>query len=120
MKKKVHHLLAVWDMLGLESIFSVDDAKKELDEYEKKLSLSILKGEKGNPAKPNPIPLQFILLRARMNQHRKYEIYEFQSEHSLQEVKKQFEENPQLIVDWVRQNGHKIYSDASNLHQKIF
>ena len=34
-KKKDKSFLVVWDMLGLESIFSIDDAMAEVENYEK-------------------------------------------------------------------------------------
>jgi len=51
--------LVVWDMLGLESIFSVDDALNEVESYEKDKTWKILKNEPVGKA-PNPIPLQML------------------------------------------------------------
>jgi hypothetical protein len=119
---KTFHYLAVWDNLGLESIFDVDAAKKEIDNFEKDQLLKILKEEPTQKIiKPNPIPLQKLILRARFNSQRQYEIYEFTSTLGIKKVRELFESEPQVIVDWIRQNGHKIYSDY-NQHskQKIF
>jgi hypothetical protein len=115
-----YHFIAVWDMLGLESIFDVDEAKKILDEYEKRKCLAILKGTPLNEPNPNPIPLQLILLRARFNSQRNYEIYEFTSELDISEVKKLFENDPQTIVNWIRKNGYKVFGSATTFKQKIF
>lgn len=109
-KKKTRHLLAMWDMQGLECIFDVDKAKAEVEAWEKAKIFAILK-EQNQERKPNPIPLNMMLLRARVNSQRQYEIYEFTSEVSLNDVKWMFENDPQNIVDWIRENGHKIYSD---------
>ena len=118
--KMSYHFIAVWDMLGLESIFDVDEAKKILDEYEKRKCLAILKGTPLNEPNPNPIPLQLILLRARFNSQRNYEIYEFTSELDISEVKKLFENDPQTIVNWIRKNGYKVFGSATTSKQKIF
>jgi len=104
------HYLAMWDVQGLECIFNVDQAKEEIDQWEKEKIVDLLKEQKSR-SKPNPIPLQLLILRARMNSHRQYEIYEFTSTFSLTELKELFKTTPQPIVDWVRINGHKIYSD---------
>ncbi len=109
-KKKSKHLLAMWDMQGLECIYDVDKAKKEVEDWEKARIFSILK-EEIQEKKPNPIPLSMMMLRARVNSQRQYEIYEFTSEVSVEEVRVMFKTNPQYIVDWIRENGNKIYSD---------
>ena len=109
-KDKAKRYLAMWDRLGLECLFDVDAELHKLDIWEKSKILSILKEER-HPAKPNGIPLQMLILRARFNSQRVYEIYEFSATLSFDEIKEQFESNPQLIVDWIRKNGGKIYSD---------
>lgn len=112
----------MWDKLGLESIFDVDAAKQEIDNFEKDQLIKILKEEPTQKIiKPNPIPLQMLILRARFNSQREYEIYEFTSTFGIKKVKKLFESEPQVIVDWIRKNGHKIYSDYNQYsNQKIF
>ena len=117
-KKKVNHYLAMWDMLGLECIFDVGAAKSEIEQWEKETIWSTLK-EQPHGKKPNPIPLQMMILRARMNSQRSYEIYEFSSTISMNEIKKEFSRNPQPLVEWIRENGHKIYSDYVKSDRKM-
>lgn len=109
-KHKAKRYLAMWDRLGLECLFDVDAELHKLDIWEKSKILSILKEER-HSAKPDGIPLQMMILRARYNPQRVYEIYEFSATLSFDEIKEQFESNPQPIVDWIRKNGGKIYSD---------
>lgn len=109
-KKRENNFLVVWDMLGLESIFSVDDALNEVESYEKDKTWKTLKGEPVGK-RPNPIPLQMLIMRARYNSQRSYEIYSFKTGMSMNEVRKLFADDPQPIVDWIRKNGNKIYSD---------
>ncbi len=117
-KKNVKHYLAMWDMLGLEAIFDVGAAKAEIEQWEKEAIWSTLK-EQPHGKKPNPIPLQMMLLRARMNSQRSYEIYEFTATMSMSEIKQVFKDDPQVIVDWIRENGHKIYSDYVKSDRKM-
>jgi hypothetical protein len=117
-KKKVKHYLAMWDMLGLECIFDVGAAKDELENWEKETIWSTLK-EEAHRKKPNPIPLPMLLLRARMNSHRSYEIYEFSSTMTMEEIKEVFKDDPQVIVDWIRENGYKVYSDYVKRESKM-
>jgi len=69
-----------------------------------------LKGEKPSARIPH---LDFLILRARANPQRNYEIYTVQvdADVSLKDIQDMFKDTPQEIVDLVRARGHKIYSD---------
>lgn len=116
--EKVNHYLAMWDMLGLECIFDVGAAKAEIEQWEKEAIWSTLK-EESRSKKPNPIPLPMLLLRARMNSQRSYEIYEFTSTMTMHDIREVFKDEPQVIVDWIRENGYKIYSDYVKRESKM-
>ena len=118
-KKKLNRFLVVYDMLGLESIFDVNEAMDIVENHEKDSVWKTLKGESCDKPKPNPIPLQMILLRARTNSHRTYEIYSFETSMSMNEVRKEFAREPQPIVNWIRENGNKIYSDYSKSNKQV-
>jgi len=105
-------------MHGLESLHDVLKAKQEFDEWEKKNIIALLKEERELP-RPMGIPLPFLLLRARVNAHRNYEIYEFMSELSYDEVKAQFTERPQAMADAIRSVGSKIYSDRAETNKQV-
>jgi len=117
-KKKDKSFLVVWDMLGLESIFSIDDAMIEVENYEKDKVWKTLKDEPVGK-KPNPIPLQLLIMRARYKSQRSYEIYSFNTTMSEREVRNIFAEDPQPIVEWIRENGNKIYSDYVKQERKM-
>jgi hypothetical protein len=117
-KKKLNHFLAVWDMYGLESLHDVLHAKKLHDEWEKAKVLAILKEEE-LPSQPRTIPLNVLLLRARVNSHRYYEIYEFTTPFSFQEIKNMFKEDPQTMANTVREVGYKIYSDLVEIDKRV-
>ena len=111
-KKSVKNFLAMWDNTGLECIYDVDAAKAEIDAYEKDKMWKVLKDEKVLFYKPNPIPLQQMILRAKANSQRHYEIYQFTTDGiDMDDVKIMFEDNPQFIVDHIRKNGKKIFSE---------
>jgi hypothetical protein len=97
--------LAMWDNTGLEFLTCLTD-------YHKDFMWSTLKGEK---PKLNYPPLSMMILRAKANHHRHYEIYMFQSDDvSAEDIKQQFEINPQGIVDLIRKCGNMIYSDRAD------
>lgn len=93
--------LAMWDIYGLETLINVS-------ELEKKTSWAILQDEKA----PG-LNLEYMKLRARYNAQRHYEIYTFNASEELDKetIETLFKENPQFIVDWIRVNGKKLYSD---------
>ncbi len=117
-KKKTKHYLAMWDMLGLECLYDVDLHMSKYNEWEKQKVVAILK-EQRIPDQPAGIPLQMMLLRAKVNSQRAYEIYEFNSTVDYAELKEAFNDNPQPIVEWIRENGKKVYSDYLKQERKM-
>jgi hypothetical protein len=109
-KKKTKHYLAMWDNQGLECLYDVDLYMNRYNEWDKLKIVAILKEEK-LPDNPPAIPLQMMLLRARMNSQRVYEIYEFNSTMGYKELTEVFNDDPQPVVEWIRENGKKVYSD---------
>ena len=111
MKTEPTKFIAMWDNTGLECVINVSKHEKELEDFEKVKAWNILKGDVLHPVKPPTIPLQMMIMRAKFNSQRHYEIYGFTSHESEEWVRDIFESNPQHIVDWIRENGVKIYSD---------
>jgi hypothetical protein len=108
----------MWDMLGLECLFDVDKHMNEHNEWEKRKIVAILK-EELIPPKPESIPLQQLILRAKFNSQRSYEIYEFTSTIGYDGLKEMFNDDPQPIVEWIRINGKKVYSDYIKQERKM-
>ena len=117
-RKKIKHYLAVWDCNGLESLHDVDYHMDRYNEWERQQVIAILKEEQ-IPARPTGIPLQMLLLRAKVNSQRAYEIYEFNSTLKYDELKEAFNDNPQPIVEWIRKNGKQVYSDYVKQNRKM-
>jgi len=106
-----HTLLLVWDCLGLEYSCNLTD-------YEKDIMWSALKGEEPKVRIPG---LDILILRARANPQRNYEIYTVQVEPdvSLKDIQEMFKDSPQTIVDLVRARGHKLYSDRLYTEDRV-
>ena len=117
-RKKTKHYLAMWDMLGLECLFDVGAEIAEHDAWEKEKIVSILK-EQPVTKRKSTIPLQMMILRAKVNSQRAYEIYEFGSTIEYDELKEAFNDDPQPIVEWIRSNGKKVYSDHVKQNRKM-
>ena len=111
-KKKTTRFVVMWDMHGLESLINVSKIEKEHQQWEKENIFRILK-EDNTTIKPVNVPLDMMILRARVNSQRHYEIYTFDSELSEQDIRETFEDNPQVMADAIRNVGYKFYSDRA-------
>lgn len=109
--RRKNKFLAVWDMNGLETLYNLTAWEKRVKNWEKEHIFRILKEEykSSPPSAPN---LNMILLRARVNSQRQYEVYIFEADNiSEQDIREMFDKDPQVIVDSIRNVGEKIYSD---------
>ena len=111
-KKKTTRFVVMWDMNGLESLINVSKIEKEHQQWEKENIFRVLK-EDNTTLKPAHVPLDMMILRAKFNSQRHYEIYTFDSELSEQDIIKTFEDSPQVIADAIRNVGYKFYSDRA-------
>ena len=100
----------MWDMFGLECLINVTQIEKQHEQWEKENVFRVLKNESTTP-KPKHVPLEQMLMRARYNSQRHYEIYAFDSTLTEKDIRETFENTPQVIVDSIRRTGHEFYSD---------
>jgi hypothetical protein len=108
----------MWDMNGLEHLINLTDFEKEVDAWEKKKVWSTLQGQQFVEPKPN-IPLQPLIMRAKYNSQRHYEIYQFNSDEDEEFVRDMFENDPQIIVNFIRKNGYKIFSERFEMKKAV-
>lgn len=99
-----------WDQIGIESIISIS----EYENLEQENLLRLIGGQ--DPVR-NPLNniVQGLLLRARYNTHRHYEIYSVACDTGLDEKfwREQWSNYPQETADLIRERGHKLYSDRA-------
>jgi hypothetical protein len=102
--------LAMWDCDGLECMFDITDMEHD----------AMIAGLKDEPFK-TPFNLTALMLRARYNSQRSYEIYTFETEdeYGLDEMKTMFNNSPQYFAELIREKGNKIYSDYKPNHRKV-
>jgi hypothetical protein len=105
-------------MTGLECLINVTKLDKEHEQWEKENIFRILK-DQDKTLKPAHVPLEMMIMRARVNGQRCYEIYAFDSELAEQDIREIFEDSPQVMVDAIRNIGHKFYSDRANKKQQV-
>lgn len=104
----------MWDMYGLECLIDVSKVIDEQQQWEKEKVWNMLKETKNTTVEPN-IPLNHLIMRARANPQRHYEIYSITTDKSIDynTMLALFKENPQTAVNLVREKGNKIYSDRA-------
>ena len=103
-----------WDNLGIESIIPIT----QYEHIERENLIRIL-SEK--PTLKNPLDsiVRNLILRAKYNSQRHYEIYAIDCTEEMNERfwHKQWEEYPQATAELIRERGHKLYSDRVETHR---
>jgi hypothetical protein len=98
-----HHFVVMWDNTGLEYIGDITE-----DEVQR--SWGALKGRPVGSSLPN---LNHMILRARYNPQRHYEIYQVQATDGItsDDIRDMFAASPQTAADTIRRLGHCYFSD---------
>lgn len=107
-----HQFIVVWDQLGLECCMDVtEDQQRRMWE-----SLQ------GRPVSQSRIPnINHIMLRARFNSQRHYEIYTVEATDGItaEDICEMFEADPQGAADTIRRLGHCLHSDRAEKHRVL-
>ena len=125
-KRDTVTFLLSWDCYGLESVISISEIEEHMAQAEKERAWKIL----ADPNAQDPGPqggaklhnmVQGILLRARFNPQRNYEVYLATCPGDMTEadIKKLFNENPQGMADLIRERGTKLHSDRNTTERVI-
>ena len=113
-----HTYVLSWDCHGLEACINVSDIDKEQ-------MWTALKEKEPNPnaSRSHTVGslVNMLVLRARYNSQRHYEIYAIDTEEDVTEeaLRIMFDEDPQGSADLIRQRGRKLYSDRASSDVKI-
>lgn len=94
-----------WDENGLDGIIDITGKRQ-------KHTFAILSGGES----PDVPGLTGMFLRARYNPQRNYEIYGLVCDEDIDEevLRDMFADDPQFIVDMIREKGVKLYSNRVN------
>ena len=112
MSEEGNLFIMAWDCNGLEAVINITD-------YEKETTWATLKNE-DPPVRLGSI-VNHLMLRARANSQRHYEIYTMTAVDGItdEDIRTMFEQDPQGSADLIRDCGNKIYSDRYNEGNKI-
>lgn len=108
---KTRVYICMWDEMGFEVI-------KDCSTWERQALLDTIAGKQ---LKPAPVNLGAMMMRARFNPQRAYEIWTFNTTEDLDEdtLWSYADENPQVLVDMIRDRGKKLYANAKNTEARI-
>lgn len=109
-------MLISWDMYGLESVIDVTEKQKSL------LFDTLVSNENKFNTWLNRT-MNYMMMRARANSHRRYEIYSIKVSQELDAecIADLFKTDPQMIVDLIRSRGTALYTDHhGHQNQVIF
>lgn len=109
-EKLPHIFLFMWDMYGLEFC-------QDITAIEKRNMIKALKGERLE----RPFNLNALLMRARINSQRNYEIYTMTVEQGISEndVIDWFKSDPQEAVNQIRARGRELYKIGTSAESVI-
>lgn len=106
-----HRFLVMWCNEGLECVI-------DLTRLEQQNIWNALKDENVPKFDTN---LRHLILRARVNSQRHYEIYSITAQDGItkNDIAEMFDNSPQHAADTIRNIGYKIYSDRATTKQVI-
>ena len=97
-----------WDCTGVEAVIPIT-------EYEDWLTVNAFAVLEGESPKPNPLngTLNAIVMRARFNPHRFYEVYAVDCDPGIteQDWRGMWLASPQLCADMIRKRGVKLWGN---------
>ena len=125
-KKHPNLFLLSWDMYGLESLVDLTTLENLRKQEEQLRIVKILSDpDAADPGNQTGAALnqavQGILLRARVNSQRHYEVYTVQVDSSINErdLWELFQRNPQHAAELIRERGNKLYCNRLNTRVMI-
>jgi hypothetical protein len=106
MNYKEHQFLVMWDCNGLEYVADIT-ADHQRVTWEKLQGKDTPRHAYANP--------NHLMLRARYNSQRHYEIYTFNGAEGItaNDIRDMFANNAQMAADTIRKIGHCMYSDRA-------
>ena len=111
-----HAYLVYWCEEGLESVVPIT----EYEQWDRDNTFRVLNNQE---TVRNPLNqmIQNMMLRARVNSQRHYELYAIDCDHSIQkaDIEQMFEDDPQAAADLFRSRGHRLYSDRAEKNRVV-
>ena len=105
-----------WDNTGIEAVIPIT----QYEQHDRDNTMRILSDEKTVRNPLNNI-IQMLVLRAKANPQRHYEIYSVDCSVEMDEDwwREQWASDPQGCADLVRERGNKMYSDRADKSKQV-
>lgn len=110
------YYLAMWCMSGFESIVDITEHQPEIKD--KKKMLHKLKGESFTDVDVVGRTITYMTLRGRFNTDRQYEVYGFMSDIDFDTLKEVSINEPQVLVNSIRETG-VCFFDGRNKNKSV-
>lgn len=106
----------MWDNTGIEAIVPIS----QYEEWDQRNCWNVLTDA---PIERNPLTsiLQSLLIRARANSHRRYEIYTVDCELELDKIfwQNEWDNHPQSCADLIRERGNKLFCNSNDCSKDV-
>jgi hypothetical protein len=102
--------LVYWCEEGLESVIPIT----EYEQWDRDNTFRVLNNQEPVRNPMNSL-IQNMMLRARVNEQRHYELYAIDCDNNIskQDIERMFETEPQAAAELFRSRGHRLYSDRA-------
>jgi hypothetical protein len=114
-----------WDQTGVEAVVDITENIARGNAFEREKIWDMLKDPNSTPhnawvREVNQM-VNIMMLRARYNPQRHYEIYSINTDQSItkSDLEEMFESTPQTAADLIRERGNKLYSDRANKRDRV-
>ena len=107
-----HQFLIMWCNEGLECCIDITEDQQQ----------RMWERLKGQPLRETAVPnYNHLLLRARVNSQRHYEIYSVEATDGItaEDIRDMFEASPQSAADTIRRLGHCMHSDRAQKNRVL-
>lgn len=114
-----------WDMTGLEAVVDITQDLIESDLVDKESLFDRIKNPEQDivnvPAQRVTRIMQMMIMRARANAQRHYEVYSVNTTEDIskEDLEQMFNDDPQTAVDLIRDRGQRFYSDRVNKRTQV-
>jgi hypothetical protein len=106
---EVHKFVAYFDILGFECLVDITS-------YERHKLLAEISGD---DSPKTPVNFHHLLMRARFNPQRNPEIWVFTSTVDEHTLSKLADDDPQALVDMIREYGNNVWGQTGHARQVI-
>jgi hypothetical protein len=113
----VNAFLMSWDCTGVEAIIPIT----QYEDWDTQCAFELLQGNTPNKTNPLNSIYNSILLRARFNNQRFYEVYAVDCDPGIteQDWRDMWEASPQMCADMIRKRGVKLYGEGMGKQKTV-